>query len=67
MSEWGRRDLNPRSTDISGVASVLQRVVTAAGDHPAARYISLERRPGRWPLESVAIPGLATTPRAGVG
>jgi hypothetical protein len=27
---WGRRDLNPRSTDISGRASVLQRVVTAA-------------------------------------
>jgi len=29
FTEWGRRDLNPRSTDISGRASVLQRVVVA--------------------------------------
>lgn len=28
--KWGRRDLNPRSTDISGRVSVLQRVVNAA-------------------------------------
>jgi hypothetical protein len=28
--KWGRRDLNPRSTDISGIcASELQRVVNA--------------------------------------
>ena len=53
QQEWGRRDLNPRSTDISGsCASELQRVVNAGGDQPPARYISLESRLGRGGLWS---------------
>jgi len=42
--EWGRRDLNPRSTDISGLPRYSRGSSTRSGDQPSARYISLECR-----------------------
>ena len=61
--EWARRDLNPRSADISGLcASVLQRVISAGGDQPAAQYISWSVVTGHSTSGVSRLPGLGHEP-----